>query len=171
MSNPLTTLRGSGKLQFGNLSCRQCGNDTSGAHSRNADYCGQTCASVAARPILECEECATWFQSSHMGRPGKGPRFCSISCKTASNRKKGGWLDEHGYVTVGTDDGPRLQHRLVMEGMVGRRLAPEETVHHRNGDRADNRPENLELWTGRHNRGARVADLGCNCLTTWELVW
>jgi hypothetical protein len=36
-----------------------------------------------------------------------------------------------------------MEHRLVMERMIGWRLRPEERVHHINGDRADKRPENL----------------------------
>ena len=39
-----------------------------------------------------------------------------------------------------------FEHILVAEDLLGRYLQVGETVHHRNGVRDDNRPENLELW-------------------------
>jgi hypothetical protein len=68
------------------------------------------------------------------------------------------WLNHDGYVLIRLQGKSVLEHRKVMEEILGRPMLPEETVHHMNGVRDDNRPENLELWVSTRS-GQRVADL------------
>ena len=62
-------------------------------------------------------------------------------------------VDADGYVLAkcpghpyATKAGFVRQHRLVMEGILGRYLLPTEVVDHKNRDTSDNRPENLQLF-------------------------
>lgn len=56
------------------------------------------------------------------------------------------------YVTP-TSNGQVAEHRLIMGRKLGRPLTPDETVHHINGRRNDNREENLQLRRGHHGAG------------------
>lgn len=68
-------------------------------------------------------------------------------------------IQQSGYVTVKRDGEWLGEHRMVLEGLLGRGLREGENVHHRNGIRSDNRLENLELWVVPQPAGQRVSDL------------
>jgi len=105
------------------------------------------------------------------GRVGaKGPALCGMHY----SRRLNGWdmdkpkrrglplgtkrITTQGYRLIKTKRGWEREHRVVMARLLGRDLYRHETVHHRNGLRADNRPENLELYSSNHGPGQRVRD-------------
>jgi hypothetical protein len=52
-----------------------------------------------------------------------------------------------------------LEHEYVMVKHLGRALFPNEQIHHKNGNRANNQIDNLELWASSHPSGQRIKDL------------
>ena len=134
-------------------------------HTR-ARYCSRECFGRARRVERigrTCLQCGTEFRLT----PGNivaskgGGKFCSWKCKLSwQQREDRPWgIDPKGYLQRRENGVLLKQHRVVMEGILGRKLRPKENVHHRNGKRDDNRPENLELWIqSTQPSGQRIQD-------------
>lgn len=70
-----------------------------------------------------------------------------------------GSITEAGYKKIVANGKSVFEHRHIMEQMLGRPLRKGENVHHKNGQRLCNEPENLELWLTLQPSGQRVEDL------------
>lgn len=134
--------------------CKRCG----GPLKRGArTWCSHECFTLGRRNRLEkpCEVCGQTM--SFTPYEGRTKRFCSRACLNASKRITGPGAKNKrvdGYIQVyypthadASTTGYVLEHRLVAEQKYGRRILRTEHVHHLNGVRDDNRPENLEIIT------------------------
>jgi hypothetical protein len=117
-------------------------------HTRRK-YCSRECAGKAAMDSPK----------SRIGKRG-----------SKAIRWNGGRANRKGYIEVFCPDHPSLEGttrqyvrraRLVMEDKLGRLLEPWEQVHHINGIKDDDRPDNLELWQVSHPAGVRVTGIHC----------
>ena len=154
--------------------CEWCGTDfyVIKSESATARFCSRECRDLGNRVGTEfrkCKGCGKKFVFNlKMDRFNTGA-YCTRDCyldhryQQSIGRTK---TRSDGYVAVRMPDHPFadangwvMQHRIVMEEKLGRLLLPTENVHHKNGQRDDNRISNLELWVTSQPSGQRIQDV------------
>jgi hypothetical protein len=116
---------------------------------------GRLCA-CGVRAVSGVDLCREHYIADVTRRIGLGERPALSGLRRASVTEN---RNGQGYVQFKVVDVTILEHRAVMERVIGRPLRPFETAHHKNGIRHDNRPSNLELWTRPQPAGQRPEDL------------
>jgi hypothetical protein len=104
-----------------------------------------------------CSQCG-WVEGERKG----GRLICAVKrreLKASAVYVVGTTRRARGYIQEFDGEKWKMQHRMVMESVLGRELISGENVHHKNGVRNDNRPENLELWVTVQPSGQRPEDL------------
>lgn len=161
---------GSRRSTWVKIPCSACGSSVERRETdvRRKVYCNLACSRADASHDAR-ERRALGMP---VGRPGvhqkrrrktrKGSLLKFVNTPDGSRRA---YRLKDGYVRIYWPEHPSantrgnvLEHRFVMETMLGRPLTQSENVHHKNGHRDDNDEANLELWTKSQPPGQRVED-------------
>lgn len=145
--------------------CAECGREFYARPGAVARFCSHDCHNAEQRRHrveLVCVSCNKRFSLGKAAAAARGTSpTCSRACDTLRRTTNGVGRMHNGrpvlrwstgYLFVYEPDHPAAyrngwlaEHRYLMEQKLGRRLTPEEHVHHINGIKDDNRIENLAL--------------------------
>lgn len=168
--------------------CQYCNKIYTGSTAKNTCYSCYGCIKKYGTPFPEhfnrkCQWCSNYFfkrktskfcskqcvTKNHTNKTFIEYRILNKIDLSIPKRYKApngsGHKDPHGYIYINRVDHPNAQkrgriyeHTFVMSQYIGRQLTKNESVHHKNGVRNDNRIENLELWHKGQPAGQRVED-------------
>lgn len=109
-------------------------------------YCGRECYTNHVKKVQrKCMNCSQDYLPQR-----NTIKFCSKKCWCDFRKKKNiaGYWYENGYKVLYIGEGKGIkEHIKLIQEKIGRKLNPNEHVHHINEIRDDNRPENLQLIT------------------------
>ena len=118
-------------------------------------YCSSECYHKASRKtyLIKCENCNKEFEAAPKHKDNK---YCSLECfyEHRRNRERKATIGRRGYRYIWFTDGSSMpEHRYIMEKHLGRKLNPNEHVHHKDFSRDNNNIENLMVVTrGEHSK-------------------
>ena len=126
--------------------------------------------------VRNCLMCSMEFEAPKWANGQSSSRKYCNECQpkvfgTARRREEDYYVDKEGYAWIRINDKFTQEHRYVMEQKLNRSLKKGiESVHHINGVRHDNNPDNLELWVGPIRYGQRASDIKChNCGESYKV--
>ncbi len=147
--------------------CLLCEKEYCTSH-KSQKYCSKECSKLAARKRKDfCIICEKQIQFTTSKK-----KYCSKECLSIGRESTAlvpigtvikvysGYLKQKVNLNYFGNHkrGWIYQHRYIMEQHLGRPLTDYENVHHKNGDKTDNRLENLELWSTAQPSGQRIED-------------
>ena len=143
-----------------------CADEARNAHSSKCENHKSSCV---------IEGCARTTNNNakycggHSARIHGNSRHIPIDVPLGQRPRISEWaVGPDGYVRRSRKGKTEAQHRVAVQEHIGRELFRHENVHHKNGQRADNRIENLELWSTSQPAGQRVEDKLAWCVEFLE---
>lgn len=168
--------------------CRDCNKSFTEGKHQNCSWCrkkrvcpqcggwrwsvSKVCRDCATKNLPRGEESPLWKGGKNVtnkddcscgNKKNKSSSYC-WGCRVRGVYRKSS-VTSGGYRLLrrpehpdATKNGYILEHKLVMSEHLGRPLYKHENVHHLNGDKLDNRIENLELWSTSQPPGQRIED-------------